>query len=167
MCRLQVLKREIFGPIIPILAVASVEEAPVKTALTRGFNCCVLDDFRCLDQAIGIINRVGPKPLIAYCYTKDSDACQRGGWNFIPFVTWVMFPSMFRSSCENVLTVPLQTRMWDGWGTTCVVCSTPPVSFIASMDLYSFHGSKSLNQIVQKSPSSPLCENSMIDLMSQ
>lgn len=37
MCRLQVLKREIFGPIIPILAVASVEEA-VKTALASGFN---------------------------------------------------------------------------------------------------------------------------------
>jgi len=45
-----VLKREIFGPIIPILAVASVEEA------------------------IGIINRVGPKPLIAYCYTKEEGA---------------------------------------------------------------------------------------------
>jgi len=45
-----VLKREIFGPIIPILAVSSV------------------------DEAIGIINRVGPKPLIAYCYTKGEAA---------------------------------------------------------------------------------------------
>eukprot|EP00438_Fugacium_kawagutii_P024105 Skav209058 [mRNA] locus=scaffold760:170227:172800:- [translate_table: standard] len=42
-----VLKREIFGPIIPILAVSS------------------------LDEAVGIINRIGPKPLIAYCYTKE------------------------------------------------------------------------------------------------
>ncbi|CAK8988045.1 unnamed protein product [Durusdinium trenchii] len=43
----EVLKREIFGPIIPILSVSGVEEA------------------------IDIINRIGPKPLIAYCYTKE------------------------------------------------------------------------------------------------
>ena len=42
----EVWRREIFGPIMPILAVEGVEEA------------------------IEIINRIGPKPLIAYCYTQ-------------------------------------------------------------------------------------------------
>ncbi|CAJ1455596.1 unnamed protein product [Effrenium voratum] len=50
----EVWTREIFGPLLPILRISGVE------------------------QAVETINRVGPKPLIAYCYTKDEHSEKAG-----------------------------------------------------------------------------------------